>query len=198
MHEAAPDASPSDLVPLDQERAVIERLQRGDRDAFATLYGWYGDKIYRQVIWPRLGEQTAAEDALRETFRAALEKIDTFELTDRSVFFWLRRIAVNRAIDVHRRRQRDRKLADKVRAQPAEALHQAFPRPDRGLEIDDLREQVALSLSRMNERYATALRLRLLEERSREDCAEELGIKIGTFDVLLHRACKAFRKVFPP
>ncbi len=50
----------------------------------------------------------------------------------------------------------------------------------------------------MNDRYAAALRLRLLEDRTREECAELLEVKVGTFDVLLHRACKAFKKVFPP
>lgn len=198
MHETAPDPAPNELVPLDEERAVIERLQAGDRTAFATLYGWYGERLYRQVIWPRVGSREAAEDVLRETFRIALEKIGTFTYDGKSVFFWLRRIAINRAIDVHRAHRRDRDLADKVRAQPTEVLHQAPPRPDRGLEVEDLRGQVEISLSRMNDRYAAALRLRLLEDRTREECAELLEVKVGTFDVLLHRACKAFKKVFPP
>jgi len=196
--ETAPDLSPSDLVPLDQERAVIERLQAGDRAAFVTLYGWYGDKVFRQAIWPRLPDREAAEDVLRETFRVALEKIDSFHYEGRSIYFWIRRIAINRAMDVHRDRRRDRDIAERVRGQPVEVLHQQPPRPDRGLELDDLREQVEISLSRLNDRYASALRLRLLEERSREECAELLEVKIGTFDVLLHRAAKAFRKVFPP
>ncbi len=72
------------------------------------------------------------------------------------------------------------------------------PRPDRGPEITETKDMVDLSLSRMNERYATALRLRLIEDRDREECAALLGIKVGTFDVLLHRACKAFKKVYPP
>lgn len=198
MPEAAAQSTPSDLVPLTEERAVIERLQAGDRTAFATLYRWYGDRLFRQVIWPRVGDREAAEDVLRETFRIALEKIGTFTYDGRSVFFWLRRIAINRAIDVHRARKRDRSLEDRVRAQPDDVLHQHPPRPDRGLEVEDLRSQVEISLSRLNERYAAALRLRLLEDRPREECADLLEVKVGTFDVLLHRACKAFRKVFPP
>ena len=50
----------------------------------------------------------------------------------------------------------------------------------------------------MNERYATALRMRLLEEKSREECAQILGVTVGNFDVILHRAAKAFRTVYPP
>lgn len=178
---------------------MIAALKAGDRSAFATLYGWYGEPIYRSAILPRLPNRELAEDALRETFRTALEKIASFDLQDRSIFFWLRRIAVNKAIDAHRRHKRDRKLVDKVKAEePATAMGSRPAAPDRGLEIDDTRRMVEASLAKMNERYATALKLRLIEEREREECASILGVTLGNFDVILHRATKAFRKVFPP
>ena len=34
-----------------------------------------------------------------------------------------------------------------------------------------------------------------LEDRSREECAKTLEVKLGTLDVLLYRACKSFKKV---
>ena len=36
--------------------------------------------------------------------------------------------------------------------------------------------------------------MRILEDRSREECAKTLEVKIGTLDVLLYRACKSFKK----
>ena len=175
---------------------MIRRLQAGDRTAFATLYGWYGQPIYRSAILPRLPVPELAEDCLRDTFRTALEKIHTFRIENRSIFFWLRRIAVNKAIDVHRRRKRDLDLATAVKAEAH--LHVAPTRPDRKIEVDDTRKMVDASLSNMNPRYAQALRLRLIEDRSREECAQILGVSVGNFDVILHRAAKAFRKVYPP
>lgn len=177
---------------------MIQRLQAGDRTAFVTLYGWYGEAIFRQAILPRLPIHELAEDCLRETFRTALERIDTFRIEQRSIFFWLRRIAINKAIDIHRRHRRDASLADAVRDDPDGPMPAAMPRPDRNLEVDDTRRMVETSLSCLNPRYADALRLRLLEERTREECAEVLGVTVGNFDVILHRAAKAFRKVFPP
>ncbi|MBN2799908.1 MAG: RNA polymerase sigma factor [Deltaproteobacteria bacterium] len=176
---------------------MITRLRQGDRAAFATLYGWYGDPIFRQAILPRLPNLELAEDCLRDTFRTALEKLDSFHVEDRSIFFWLRRIAINKAIDVHRRSKRDQALSDAVRAQP-EPLTQPLPDPSRRLEVQDTRDEVTLSLSRLNDRYAEALRLRLIEDRPREECAEVMGVTLGNFDVILHRAAKAFRKVYPP
>lgn len=197
MSERATDRPVGDLVAIEEERAVIVRLQAGDRTAFVTLYGWYGDLLYRQAILPRLPIPELAEDCLRDTFKTALERIDSFRLENRSIFFWLRRIAVNKAIDTHRRHRRDERLAESVMAEPE--LPMAVPdRPDRGLEVDELRRQVEQSLGNLNARYAKALRLRLLEDRTREECAEDLGVSVGNFDVILHRAAKAFRKVFPP
>ncbi|MCB9677569.1 MAG: sigma-70 family RNA polymerase sigma factor [Alphaproteobacteria bacterium] len=177
---------------------MIERLQAGDRAAFATLYGWYGDLIWRQAILPRLPIRELAEDCLRETFRTALEKIASFQHDNRSIFFWLRRIAVNKAIDIHRRHKRDHDLQEAVMSEPSEVMHAQPARPDRGLEVEDTKRLVGLSLDKLNERYAQALRLRLIEERTREECAEILGVTVGNFDVILHRATKAFRKVYPP
>ncbi len=183
-----------DLAPLEEERAVIQRLQAGDRAAIGVLYGWYGDTLYRQAILPRLPDRALAEDCLRDTFRTAIEKIASFQLVDRSIFFWLRRIAIHRAMDVHRLRAREAPLEA---AGPEPRGETATPdRPGRQRELEDARRAVEAALTRIHERYATALRLRLLEDRTREDCASVLGVNVGTFDVLLHRACAAFRKVY--
>lgn len=196
MAEGAPTRKASTpSVPLDEERAVVERLQRGDRAAFSILYGWYGDAIFR-VILSRMPDRVRAEDCLRETFRTALEKIESFTFTGKSIFYWLRRIAVNKAMDAHRRTKRDRDLSERVKAHAPPV--QSSPRPDRGLEVADTARDVETSLSRLNPRYAKVLRLRLIEERSREEAAEILGVTVGNLDVLLHRASKAFRKVYPP
>jgi RNA polymerase sigma-70 factor (ECF subfamily) len=48
----------------------------------------------------------------------------------------------------------------------------------------------------LQERYRTAIELRLVQELPREECARRLGVTIGTFDVLLFRAVRAFRKHF--
>ena len=83
--------------------------------------------------------------------------------------------------------------------EPSEGIAPAAPeRPDRNIETEELKQLVEASLGNLNARYAQALRMRLIEERSREECAEALGVTVGNFDVILHRAAKAFRKVYPP
>jgi RNA polymerase sigma-70 factor (ECF subfamily) len=193
----APDPT---LAPRDQERAVVARLKAGDRSAAAELYRWYGDRLYRTAILPRLPVPELAEDVLKDTFRVTLERIDQYRDEDRSIYFWMRRVAINRAIDVHRARQRregfegrttPEETADRTMASPP-------PAPDRGSELAETRALVELALERLNPRYAQALRLRLLEDRERDECARIMDVSVGNFDVILHRACKAFRGGYPP
>ena len=58
------------------------------------------------------------------------------------------------------------------------------------------RARIDEAMSHIAERYRLAIELRLIQELPREDCAKRLGITIGTFDVLLFRAVRAFRKHF--
>ena len=176
---------------------MILRLQQGDRQAAATLYGWYGEPLYRQVILPRLPNVEQANDCLAETFCTVLSKIATYKFQNLSIFFWLRRIAINKVMDLYRRQGRTAELPENV-AEDEGAMIEAPPRPDRGMEVDEAKRDVEISLSRLNPRYSEVLRLRLIDERSREEAAEVLGVTVGNLDVLLHRAAKAFRKVYPP
>ena len=187
-----------DLPPLEEEQIVVQRLQSGDRAAAGILFQWFADGLYRRAILPKLPVPELAEDVLKDTFRIALERIDTFTQHDRSIFFWLRRIAINRAIDVHRARKRDRKPLDHQQTTIERTMSTPPPQPDRAPEIEETRSAVNRALEKLNPRYAEALRMRLLEDRDREECADALGVSVGNFDVILHRAAKAFRKVYPP
>ncbi len=172
----------------------------GDRSAAGTLYVWYGTPLYREVILPRLPNREQAEDVLRDTFRAVLERIQQYHPEEnKSIYFWLRRIAINRATDVHRANQRARRLEAAVGAE-ARIHGEATTNdaPGEGLETDDTREKIEAALQTLNPRYAEALRLRLLQDLPRETCAAHMAVTVGNFDVILHRASAAFRKAYTP
>jgi RNA polymerase sigma-70 factor (ECF subfamily) len=179
------------------ERGVLERVRRGEQTAFGELYRAYAAALYRQVLYPALGNRTAAEDALAETFRTALQRLDQFDSDEVSIYFWLDRIAKNKATDMHRAKNVTRRAlasferllepSEVVSTNPEAQLHEARS-------AHDARHQVERILKQINDRYARALQLRFLEDRSREECATALEVKLGTFDVLLLRALRAFRK----
>ena len=97
---------------------------------------------------------------------------------------------------MYRSWQRARRLEEAVEAEAR--VHGEAAAPDDGVEVDERRAGIERALTELNPRYAEALRLRLLDELEREECAARLGVTVGNFDVILHRACAAFRKVYTP
>lgn len=165
--------------------------------AFGELYEAFASRLFMRVLLPLLGNRAAAEDALAETFKTALERIDRFEEKGVSVFHWLARIGKNKALDMHRSRERTGRALCNFEGMLAPLLGNS-PLPGNGLQAEEegrrLREAVARVLSNLNPRYKKVIELRFLQDRSRKECAEMLDLKLGTLDVLVLRALRAFKK----
>jgi RNA polymerase sigma-70 factor (ECF subfamily) len=182
---------------LDEERRAVARAQAGDLRALERVLARHAEPLFAQVVLPRLGNRAVAEELVEETFVTAIEKIGGFAWQGRSIFFWLRQIALHKLIDHHRQRGRAARL---VEALEAEAREEPEPGADERLIAEEDRRRalarIDAALARLPERAAQAIRLRLVEERSREACAAELGVAVAHFDVILHRALKSFRDEF--
>jgi len=184
---------------LEAEQRLIEEAQAGNLDAMRPILERYAQPLYGTVILPRLGDSVSAEDVLRDTLATAVEKIKRFSWQGKSIYPWLRQIAINKVFDVHRQTKRTRKLAD---AMAHEVKDETDPEShaDALLIADQERRahkgRIDEAMQQLQERYRTAIELRLIQELSREECAKRLGVTIGTFDVLLFRAVRAFRKQF--
>jgi len=193
-------ASEAAIAPeLEEEQRLVEEAQRGNLDAMRPILERYAQPLYATVILPRIGNAATAEDVLRDTMMVAVEKIQRFTWQGKSIYPWLRQIAINKVYDVHRHTKRTRRLADALAQETPEetsaddhADHVLIAAQDR----EQQRSRIEETMAAMPERYRTAIQLRLVEELSREECAQRLGIAIGTFDVLLFRAVRAFRKRF--
>ena len=186
----------NDAAWLSAERPLLDRARRGDAEAFGQLYEAFADVLFCQVLLPKLGNRSAAEEALAETFRAAWEKLPRFESRGVSAFFWLARIAENKAADAHRELARTGQgLArfESLLGPLRTALEGPAEAAERRDELERLRQAIARTLEGLNPRYRRALQLRLLEDRSRQECAQALEVTVPTFDVLLLRAVRAFR-----
>jgi RNA polymerase sigma factor (sigma-70 family) len=182
---------------LDSERRLCERAKTGDRSALGELLAEHGPRLYRSVLLPRLGSKPAAEEALSLTYLKVIERFHQFEWQNVGVYPWLRVVAMRVALDQLRARKREL-LFDAADIEREIDQGEREARDARALEAHDLafcRVRVESLLSRIHPRYADAIRLRVLEERPRQDAAAVLGVAVGTFDVVLHRAMVAIRKV---
>jgi len=192
-------SEPATAIELEQEQRQVEEAQAGNLDAMRPILERYAQPLYGSVILPRLGDAATAEDVLRDTLATAVEKIGRFTWQGKSIYPWLRQIAINKVFDVHRQSKRSRKLAD---AMAHEIPKETDPdtHADAQLIADEERAahrtRIDEAMGQLAERYRTAIELRLVQELSREDCAKRLGVTVGTFDVLLFRAVRSFRKHF--
>lgn len=185
-----------DSAELAKERALCERARAGDRGALGELLRTHGPRLFRAVLLPRLGSRAAAEEALSVTYLKVVERFDQFSWQAVGVYPWLRVVALRVALDQLRARKRETVF------QP-EDLEREIDQGERDArdaissEAQDLafaRQRVVELVGRLHPRYGQALTLRILEERSREECAVALEVSTATFDVVLHRAVAALKK----
>lgn len=191
-----PLAGLPDSAELEAERRLCERAHAGDRAALGQLLRQHGPRLYRVVLLPRLGSRAAAEEALSVTYLKVVERFSQFSWQAVGVYPWLRVVALRVALDQLRARKREALF------QP-EDLEREIEQSERDVrdaaasETHDLavaRRRVELLVGRLHPRYAQALTLRVIEERSREECAAALEVSTATFDVVLHRAVAALKK----
>lgn len=179
--------------PLPDERSVVAKAAAGDRRAFERLYRAYAPTLFSYVLVPMLGDRDDANDCLRETFLSAYRHLPNFVWQDAGVYPWLKTMAKNKARDLLRASGRRQRLRGAFAEQQGDAHEDVKNPAEEALQREGLRRRIDAILETLNPRYATVLRLRLLEDRTREECAELLEVKVGTLDVLLFRACKSFR-----
>ncbi|MFH1176220.1 MAG: sigma-70 family RNA polymerase sigma factor [Acidobacteriota bacterium] len=179
----------------DDDRELVARIQQGDGESFGVLYDRTRDWLRTFVIVPRVGA-AEANDVLAETYRTALAGIRKFEWRGIRLLHWLSAIARRKSLERARRQRRQRQLEDDVSL--LDEFSDDLPTAEAAMiyheTMSQLRTNVAAALGRLRPRYAEALRLRLLEGRPRDECAQHLEVSPATFDVVLCRATRAFAR----
>lgn len=179
------------------DHVLVDRAQGGDRVALGELLSKYGPGLYRSVLLPRLGTETAAKEALAETYAKVVANIAKFTWQNVGFYPWLRTVALRIALDQLRARKRLVLFEEDDLAREIDAAQTSTPVDQQISDQRDreaARSKVEQALAKINPRYARAIRLRVLEERPREEVAAELGVTPATFDVLLHRAIASLKK----
>jgi RNA polymerase sigma-70 factor, ECF subfamily len=153
--------------------AIPDELDR----AFRTHHGLVFRTAYRIT-----GNAADAEDVLQTVFLRLLRRSERSDAMENEESY-LRRAAINAALDVMRSRQADRtvELAD----MPAEGAHHD-PR--------ELREALGRALAQLKPRPAEIFALRFLEGFSNPQIARMLGISQVLVAVIVHRTRQQLRK----
>lgn len=189
--------------PPPDESKLLERLRRGEDDAYEELVRVHGGRML-SVAKRMLRNEEDARDAVQDAFLSAFRAVDRFE-GGSQLGTWLHRIVVNAALMKLRTRRRKpeepldpllpRFLEDGHMERPA----RAWARPaDEALASKETRRMVLDRIAELPETYRTILLLRDVEGLDTDETATALGITPGAVKTRLHRARLALRELLDP
>jgi RNA polymerase sigma-70 factor, ECF subfamily len=161
---------------------LVDRAQRGDREAFSVLAGGAVDRLYG-IARNILRDAELAEDATQEALVRAWRDLPALRDAER-FDAWLYRLLVNACADVGRRRRRWRAEITVVSTEPSEL--------DRATELAD-RDELERGLRRLTDAQRGVLVMSFYLGLSHAELAEILGIPVGTAKSRLHYAIEALR-----
>ena len=164
---------------LNMHDDLIARCKAGDRDAHYRLYKMYSKAMYN-VSFRITGREEDAEDALQEAFISAFKNLDRYR-ADATFGAWLKRIVVNKSINVLKKRKYDLLPEDD---------QWDIPEEEKG---SDYREELTVdrvkkAIEELPAGYRSVLSLYLLEGYDHQEIAEIMGITESTSKSQLNRA----------
>ncbi len=149
---------------------LIRRCGEQDQEAQFEIYRLYYKAMYNTSL--RItGDRAEAEDIMQESFLAAFSKIDTYP-GDVSFGLWLKKIVVNKSIDLLRKRKirflelkevAEKKTADEETDEDYENTK---------IQAERIRKAIAL----LPDGYRIVISLRLLEGYDHQEIAQILNI----------------------
>jgi len=165
---------------------LMARIGRSDARAFALLVERHRGSTMR-LAYRILRDRAEAEDVVQEAFERVWRLAGEWRLRDGgTVFAWLARIVINRAIDRTRAKRPEPLESVELRAEAPNAEDEVAGR--------QLGARIARALEGLPERQRLAFSLCQIDRSSNADAAMTLGVSVGALELLLVRARKAMRR----
>jgi RNA polymerase sigma-70 factor (ECF subfamily) len=178
------------------DEELVEKILKGDEDAFRCLYDKYRRPVYAAVcrIIPDCEE---ARDATQEIFMAVYRSLRIWSPQRAGLLPWIYRIATNCAIDHWRTQRRRAELQwfdELERHSSGRPLWRAGGRAiERTLEYKERVAEVRRFLEELSPSQRRFFILRYFDELKLREIAAKERTRIGTVKSSLHRATKTMR-----
>jgi RNA polymerase sigma-70 factor, ECF subfamily len=176
------------------DRQLVERAQRGDKQAFGLLVSKYHRKLGR-LLSRFVRDPTEVEDVTQEAFIKAYRALPTFR-GDSAFYTWLYRIGINTAKNYLVALGRRAPTTTDIDSEEAENFEDGdqlrdLNTPENELMSRQVAETVNQTLEELPEELRTAITLREIEGLSYEDIAIIMNCPIGTVRSRIFRAREA-------
>lgn len=185
---------------IDQQ--IVERVQRGDKQAFGLLVIKYQRKLGR-LISQFIRDSSEVEDVTQEAFIKAYRALPSFR-GDSAFYTWLYRIGINTAknflVSQGRRAPTNTLSVDSEDAENYEegGNLRELNTPESELMSKQIAQTVNLTLDGLPEELRTAIILREIEGLSYEEIASVMNCPIGTVRSRIFRAREAISEELRP
>ncbi|MBL1376893.1 RNA polymerase sigma factor RpoE [Zobellella iuensis] len=182
------------------DQQLVERVQRGDKNAYNLLVRKYQHKV-ANLVSRYVSNHGDVPDVTQEAFIKAYRALPGFR-GESAFFTWLYRIAVNTAKNylVSQRRRppgSDVEIEDAEYYEGGEALKE-LSSPENLMLSDEIKRAVFETIDALPEDLKTAITLRELEGMSYEEIASVMDCPVGTVRSRIFRAREAIDKRVQP
>ena len=167
---------------MESDEKLIELANKGDPDAFETLYRRYRDWVYR-LAWRFTGNREEALDVLQETFMYLLKKFPGFRLTA-SMTTFLYPVVKHLSLAIRRKKRLQISAEEELTELPASV----------STEVADQRAELAAVLAVLGEQQREVLLMRFVDDMSLQEIGAALNIPAGTVKSRLYRALEKLRE----
>ena len=183
------------------DQKLVERAQRGDKQAFDLLVSKYQRKLAR-LLSRFIRDAAEVEDVTQEAFIKAYRALPTFR-GDSAFYTWLYRIGINTAKNYLVAMGRRAPTSTDVDADEAESFEggeqlRDLNTPENELMSRQVADNVNQTLAELPEELRTAITLREIEGLSYEDIANIMNCPIGTVRSRIFRAREAIAAKLRP
>ena len=176
---------------------LLAAAAAGDDAARGQLLARHRDRLVRAVarrLDRRLAARVDPSDVVQEALADADRKLPAYLRRRPLPFYpWLRRLALERLLHLHRRHVRARKRSVTREVTAAAPDGPAGPGPASALVRAELADRVRAALDRLAPADRAVLALRHFEQLSVRDAAARLGVSEGAVKVRHLRALRRFR-----
>lgn len=175
-------------MPLDESR-LIQRAQKGDRDAIAALYDRCYDPVFTYIYY-RVSDHECAEDLTTEVFVRMITLLHGYVDHGKPILAWLYTIAHNLVVDHYRSRKVETVSLDE-RLVENDGKH-----PARRSEERESQEMLGRALEKLTEEQRLVIQLKFIEDYEVGEVAAIMNRNERAIRSLQHRALAALLRVF--
>ena len=169
------------------ERTLIKRAVKRDREAFGALYNKHVSRVYRHIYY-MVGNPPEAEDLTAQAFLQAWQAIERYQIRGAPFVSWLMRIAHNLGVSHLRSRKPSTELPETLVDRSREG------NPDDVLQRQADGDHVREAILQLREEHRRVIILRFVQDLAYREVAEIVGKSVPAVRVIQHRALNALRK----